>query len=71
MDSRIKLSIEEIYAKMQDSDPDITKGVPNVFKSPVWAKYRCIFYKGHRQDFAQCEYIKYLSTVMYSTAVYT
>uniref|UniRef100_A0A336M5X2 CSON012349 protein n=1 Tax=Culicoides sonorensis TaxID=179676 RepID=A0A336M5X2_CULSO len=54
MAQKIKLSIEEIYARMQENDPDITKGVPNIFKSPVWSKYRCIFYKGHRQDFAQC-----------------
>ncbi|XP_063704576.1 uncharacterized protein LOC134833996 [Culicoides brevitarsis] len=54
MEHKIKLSIEEIYSRMQENDPDITKGVPNIFKSPVWSKYRCIFYKGHRQDFAQC-----------------
>lgn len=61
MEQKIKLSIEEIYSRMQDNDPDITKGVPSIFKSPIWSKYRCIFYKGTRQDFAQCKYRQYIA----------
>lgn len=52
--SELQLNKADIEAKLQSHDRDLTSRGPDKSKSPLWKKFKIVYYKGVKQDFAVC-----------------
>lgn len=53
-DSSCSLSKNEVIKLLYNQDSDIELIAPEKFKSPIWERFRIVFYKGARLNYVQC-----------------